>query len=384
VIFGVMVPLYPNFLILGLIGIAMMIVRGFLGAPDRATYAAHAAIVVVVAAVVSAWYLGPLIASYLGGHSEVVADLFRSGALTEAQFLLFRSKSAFIGTLQVLGVVGILVFWRACWWAAPLGLLAAGILVMKAVMLLRYTFPPGHSFMLLYTPYVLGYLFAAAGLLTFGEVVRRAWPRVVAHTGASSRIGAVVGVAALCAVFAAPTYMVAWAVRPLGVADTYGVDRNAAPESTAALAHAEYLPNLDRPRYPWRKMATGFPTTAVDTAIRTTSATPDPVVLSGDQRLFAFHWYPNWLPPSRTSSNALTQWDSRFAWLKMASRTTDSAALASALGNTPYGPIDVLVLQRTDKGYRAGHITFTESALTGSGFIATEGLPLDWAVFVRR
>ena len=384
VAFGIMVPLYPNFLILGLIGITMVLVRGWLVDEDRAAYVARAVVVVLTAAVLSAWYLGPLLVTYAVGDIEVVADLFRSGSLANSQFVLFARKTEFISALQVLGLLGIVLFWRSCWWAAPLGLLAGGIIVMKALMLVRYTAPPGHSFMLLYTPYVMSYLFAAAGLLTVGEVARRSWPHVKARTGAPRRLTVVVGVAVLCAVFAAPAYMTAWAVQPRGVADTNASDQSVPPSSMAGFAHSEYLPTLRRPAYPWPVMATGFPSTAVNETIQATAHSEDPIVLSGDQRLFAFHWYPNWLPPSRTSSNASAQWDARYAWLRSAAATPESATLAQRLADTPFGPIDVLVLEKEYDGYAFKSVTFEESALMGAGFTATTGLPEDWAVFVRN
>ena len=385
--FGIMVPLFPSYLMFGLVGIAMMLVRGWLVSDDRAAYVVRAVVVVLTAAVLSSWYLGPLLLAYAGGATEVVADLYRAPSLTDSQFVLFLSKSPFIAAIQVAGLAGILMFWRSCWWAAPLGLLAGGILVVKTLMLLRYTTPPGHSFMLIYTPYVVAYLFAAAGLLTLGEVARRAWPHLRALTDPPPRLVVVAGVAALCAVFAAPAYMDAWVVQPRGVADTVGAKEagSVLPESSAGLAHTELLPTLEPPLYPWPVMAPGFPSKDVHRALKATARTDDPVVLSGDQRLFAFYWYPNWLPTDRTSANALAQWDTRLAWLRVAATSTNPAVLSQQLADAPFGPIDVLVLRRTRTGYNVSpNVSFPVSALTGPQFTATKRLPLGWAVFVRN
>jgi hypothetical protein len=184
--------------------------------------------------------------------------------------------------------------------------------------------------------------------------------------------------------FMAPAYMDGWSVEPHGLLDTNGVPRTSTPESLSGWAHAEYLPTGREPRVAWPTMTPGFPSRAVDAAIARGGAPAHPVVLSGDQRLFSFTWYPNWLPPRRESSNALTRWDSRFAWLRTVAGTTGSTELAARLADTPFGPVDVLVLQRGDRGYRFRDLAFSEAALTGAGFTATTDLPDGWAVFVRR
>ena len=50
-LFGVMVPLYPNFLIFGLLGIAFMLFVGWRAADPAKDYVVHAAITVGIAVV---------------------------------------------------------------------------------------------------------------------------------------------------------------------------------------------------------------------------------------------------------------------------------------------------------------------------------------------
>jgi hypothetical protein len=106
-LFGVMVPLYPNFLMFGLLGIGLMLVTGWRAAEERRAHLVHAAITVAIAVLMSSWYLGPLIVAYAQGKTQVVADQFKSGALANTQFQLFDNNSALLFTLQLIGAVGI-------------------------------------------------------------------------------------------------------------------------------------------------------------------------------------------------------------------------------------------------------------------------------------
>ena len=71
---------------------------------------------------------------------------------------------------------------RRTWWAAPLGLYVAGVLVERVLMLIRFT-GSGHAFMLYYVAASLSY--ALDGLASLSPLVQPgpgARPRLVAVT----------------------------------------------------------------------------------------------------------------------------------------------------------------------------------------------------------
>ena len=381
--FGLMVPLYPNFLMFGLLGIGLVMLVGWRTSPEPRAYLVQAAVTVGIAAVLASWYLGPLLVAYSQGRTEVVADLFKSGALANTQFALLGSRSWVLFALQLTGAAGVLVLWRLAWWARPMGLLAAGVMVVKAVMLLRFV-DGGHSFMLLYVPYLMRFMAAAAGVLTLWEAARLLGPVLRTRLATPPRLVGVAAVAALVGVIGASAYAGSWLVMPAGYLDANGAKASGATSLSTA-AHAEYRPDGTRPRYPYGTMAPLFPAAQVYRDIDDELGKhADPVVLSADQRVFSFRDLRNYLPPARESSNALTLWDTRERGLREIAAIDDPARLAAALAHTDFGPVDVLVLQEKRGKLLWRNIEFSPRALAGPQFAAYRRLPGGFAVFVRK
>lgn len=380
--FGLMVPLYPNFLILGILGIALVMVFGWRGAEEPTAYAVHAAITVGIAALLSSWYLGPLILAYSQGETQVVADLFKSGALAGTQFQLFASTSVLLFGLQMVGAVGIVTLWRRAWWARPMGLLLAGVLIVKAVMLLRFVVT-SHSFMLLYVPYLFRFAVAAAGVLTLWEVWQFRGSGLLERLGAPRRLPGIVAVAAVVGVIA-QTSWAAWLPAPAGSWDANGAAAST-QVSMATRAHMEYLPSGALPRSRARSMTPGLPATQIYRLIDTDLGTAaDPVVLTTDQRVFSFRAFRNYLPPARESSNALTRWDDRKQVVNRIARITNPDQMAGALADTEFGPIDVLVLQFKSGRWMWRDVEFSKQAFAGPRFSTHAGLPGGYVVVTRR
>lgn len=90
--------------------------------------------------------------------------------------------------------------------ARALGLLFIGILIARALMLLRFTFT-GHHFLLLYTPYTLRYLAAAAGVLASWELWQVRGAGLLLRLRSPQRLaGVVAGVVAVGAVVAVDSF----------------------------------------------------------------------------------------------------------------------------------------------------------------------------------
>jgi hypothetical protein len=381
-LFGLMVPLYPNFLILGILGIALVMVFGWRAAGAPRAYLVHAVMTVGIAVVLSLWYLGPLILAYSHGKTQVVADLFKSGVLAGGQFPLFGSSSVLLFTLQVTGAVGIVALWRRAWWARPMGLLLGGVLIVKAVMLLRFVVT-SHSFMLLYVPYLFKFAVAAAGVLTLWEVWQLRGAGWLERLGSPRRISGVLAVAALVAVIAQASWAL-WLATPPGSVDANGAGTSTTA-SMATQAHNEYLPDGAPPHYAARFMTSGLPANEIYGLIDADlGRQADPVVLTTDQRIFSFRSFRSYLPPNRESSNALTRWDDRKKIIDRLSGMRSADQMAPALAATEFGPIDVLLLQVQDNRWMFRKVAFSKSAFAGPRFSVHEGLPGGFVLITRK
>jgi len=387
---GVMVPLYPSFLISSLLGIGLMLVVGWRSSEKPRAYLIHSAIVVAITAALSWWYTWPLVVQYAGGNQQVVADLWKSGSVLDPS--LTGNGSLLLFGLQTIGLVGVVVLWNRAVWARALGLLLAGSLVARAYMLLRFTFT-GHHFLMLYIPYVLHYTAAAAGVLALWELWQVGGANLLVRLRSPQRLVGVVAVGAVVAVVGAQTWH-AWLPQPAG-----GRNRQSGVSSTgpshATFAHDEYLPDGTAPRYPALTMNPAYPANALISAIDgSLSNVAHSVVLSSDQRLFAFKAYRNYLPPDRTSSNAATRWDDRKLVVDSFARIQDPATLAKALSKTEFGEVDALVLNRQDDHYYTWRgVYFSATAFEGPLFSVTvvraprssqQDKPAEYVVIIRK
>jgi hypothetical protein len=147
----------------------------------------------------------------------------------------------------------------------------------------------------------------------------------------------------------------------------------------------EYLPDGSLPRYPALTMTPGLPAEQIYRLIDADlGKKADPVVLASDQRVFSFRAFRNYLPPSRESSNALTRWNDRKDVLEGIAAITNADQMSRALGDTEFGPIDVLVLQARSGQWFWRTVTFSKTAFDGPQFSVHSGLPGGYAVITRR
>ena len=97
----------------------------------------------------------------------------------------------------------------------------------------------------------------------------------------------------------------------------------------------------------------------------------NPIVLSYDQRLFAFAAWRNWLPPDRLAASALIQWDTRQAELQQLASVSDPTAFADQTAHTEYGSIDAFVLQKNGPSWDDAGVAFSLSQFDPNRFAIT-------------
>jgi hypothetical protein len=387
VVFGLIVPWHPSHLVLSLAGIACLMVLGWRAAAeaDRRAYVLRAVVTVGVAAVVSSWFTLPLVGAYLTRETQVVADQYISAGYTLDPLPIFFGGTA-DNVLIAVGLIGVVALWRLAWWARPMAIYLVALLAVEGLMFARLI-AVFHSFMLPYAKSLVHYTLLVNGVLTLWYV----WSELISPRVNPARVpGHAVGVVIVGAVLAGAgaNAWASWMPTPRGDADA----SSSVPggPNNAAMAHMGWLPDGSRPRYAMSPgQATMFPSDVVAATIRgQVGPGVEPTTLSYDQRLFSFYPWPNWLPPSRTSSSSLLRWDDRRTELRRLSTITDPARFAVATASTEFGPIDAFVLKRQPNGdlqWSAGRygVAFTEAQFAAA-FTVTSDLPEDTFVAVRR
>src|SRR5437762_8684199 len=163
---GLSIVLNWAFIIYGALGILALAVLTWRASPDRARYARHVALTVIVALVVASWYLIPYLGwGFLHGSSQV-DDLFQGGGIQNSP-LLFLDPTP-LGVLELIGVIG-LVWWRGrVWWGRPLLLLTGSVYAYWLLGLASFVLANRHL-LLQDTPPLTGMVLAAAGVLTIAQ-----------------------------------------------------------------------------------------------------------------------------------------------------------------------------------------------------------------------
>jgi hypothetical protein len=384
---GLCVVLYWAFIMYGALGIVALTAFTWRASAQRAQYARHVALTVVVALVVAAWYLVPYAGwAFLHGSSQV-DDLYQGGGISDSP-LPFLAMTP-LSVLELIGLAG-MVWWRGrMWWGKPLLLLTGSAYAYWLICLAMFTVS-GHTALLQDTPRMIEPLLAAAGILTIVQVSPDIARRISARN-----VPAGLPTIALC-LLVLWTAVVSWqAWMPGGPATASGLYEPAVSttpnEATNAFTTA--LPDGSYPsfgpvslRQPW------FPVDPIEADVRSVlGPSASPVTLSASEELFAYVNWPGYIGVAMAAAGTNTDWPARHAALQRLSRVTGPAAFADASAHTPFGPIDVFILQGGSKHWTwaptdssAGAISFSPAQFSRRTFTVFTGLPGHIVVAVRR
>jgi hypothetical protein len=385
---GLSILLYWAFLVFGALGVLALAVLTWRASPERARYARHVVLTVVVALVVASWYLIPYLGWGLLHGSSQVEYQYQGGGIQDSP-LLFLSPTP-LGVLELIGVIG-LIWWRGrVWWGKPLLLLTAGIYAYWLLGLASFVLANRHL-LLQDTPPLTGLVLAAAGVLT----IAHAAPGIVRRLSIRT-VPAGLPALGLCllVIWTAVTAWQAW--MPGGPASTTGLYQPAvSPErndTTAAFTIA--LPGGSySPAAPASLRNPSFPTDLIRKDVASVlGASAAPVTLSASEQLFAYVNWPGYIAVTWGAAGIDTDWPARYAALRELSRVTDPAAFAAASARTAFGPIDVFILQRTGParwtwqpaGSPDPAITFTPAQFSPDAFTVFTNLPGNYVLAVRQ
>ncbi len=163
---------------------------------------------------------------------------------------------------------------------------------------------------------------------------------------------------------------------------------------SADQAHLESTPDLTRSQFaPAGPDPNALPAAAITSAVTARYGSAyRPMVLTVDERLFAFEdWYV-YIGAGPGASPALDMWHERAAFIRDLAGISDPAQFADSVVHNQFGPIDVFILRwdtdsegnRTGKlVWRAGdQATFSPSQF-GPGTFDRVDLPDNYVMFIR-
>ncbi|WP_344439163.1 arabinofuranosyltransferase, partial [Actinomadura bangladeshensis] len=167
---------------------------------------------------------------------QMVSDQFPAPAITSDPFPFLTATP--LGALQTIGLLGIIWYRRAAWWAAPLLCLTGGAYLYRATAAARYIVT-GHTGLYYHTARMITVLLAVAGVLTIAHAV----PGLVRRFGTRDTIphGVTATAVAVLIGWSAFTYWQAWTPPTTDPATDPAAARGT--QRYAVLAHTEPRPN---------------------------------------------------------------------------------------------------------------------------------------------
>jgi hypothetical protein len=335
---------------------------------------------VVTMLVVAAWYIGPYIYATITFGGSRVNDLFVSTGIVDdpvgLRFLYDRGLP--LGLLAVVGLVGLVWYFRTRWWARPLAFLVAGAYAFRWILVVVFV-ASGHTLYLHYTSRLIEVILLSAGVLALVTAAPVLARKVTAR---SLRPVALLG-ATLTMVVAALAGRALWTPTPYGLGEVARAT-TVAP-NLQALAHAEWLPDGRTPRYATSDpRARYFPAQQVKDAVeRVLGPGADPVTVCYEERLFAYYPWTGYVAVERTAATTWTHWEDRRAELVRLAALADPAQFAVASADTRFGGIDVFVLRADPDGWRWNDVRFSREQFGAGYWNVIDNLPTDTVVAVR-
>ena len=389
IIGGLFATTYVGYLLFAS-GSVLALIGARLLRPNRGRYLLHVLGVLVTAAVVASWYLGPLAIAYLTQPRQQISDTYPSNSIASDPVPTLSGQPAVFVILGVLGLVGMLWYRRRTWWAQPILLMLGGVAAYWGISMLSEVFS-GHTLFLPKAPRLVNMILIVSGVLTVAQagppLIRRYGPRAGPTLVRSASIGAVT----LLIFVGGITCWQAWTPGvPRGFVDFTGPSH--VTINGATKAHLELLPNGQAPQFTPSSRAQysgALPLMPADLINRDVEQRlgPDarPMSLSADARIYMYvHWY-GYLQGNGYASSSLELFNDRVDELRRLAAITDPTTFAKASAHTRFGGIDVFLLRKAPGKWRYGDgIEFAPSAFSGGAFEIVDHIPSGLVLAIRR
>ena len=379
IIGAVFILTYQGFLVFSAIGLLGLVVHTWRISPQRKAYLIHVGLTILTALILSSWYVIPYMYGLLVLPGNRTSDFFVPPSISDRALYLDFLDPTLLGALMLVGLMGLLIFRRTQWWAVPVLWVVVGTVVYRAAFTVVFVLT-GHTGFLDYTSRLLGTVLGCAGVLTLVTGV----PILLRRIQMTPRRTVAVVAATILLANAAFVVWQRWMPGPKGFKDVVWPE-DLLTYNLATFAHAEPLPDGRYPTFaPAEPRVTWFPTDPILEAIDEswTSRARDPVVLSYNERLFAFRPLHGFVSVERLAANTFAQWDERFAELERLAALSGPEEFALESADTKFGPVDVFVLRETDDGWIWRDLVF-DPDLFGGEWTVHDDLPNGAVVAVR-
>lgn len=390
IIGGLVALTYIGYVLFGSGAVVALVIARLLR-PDRRRYLLHLAGVVVTAAVVTSWYLVPLLHAYLTRTRTQLSDTYPNRAIADEPVPTPFLEPTLFGVLALAGLVGLFWYRRREWWAQPILLIFGGIVLYWAASLLS-TVLTGHTYFLPKAPRMMSTILIVAGLLTVARAAGPLVSRLLPAVPGSMARGAAIGGLSLVLLVSGLTCWEAWTPGdPRGFVDTTRTPDGVVP-NTATKAHLDTLPDGRPTRFaPERRLEysgalPALPATTIRSEVeRRLGPDARPMTLSVDSRMYLYvHWYC-YLEGSAYASSSLERFWDRYRELRRLSAITDPKAFADASAHTRFGGIDVFILRKRDgRLWSVYGVNFSPDAFRGGAFDMVDNLPGDLVLAIRH
>ncbi len=359
---GLIVLTYYGWVIFGIFGILALLGRSWFLADNRKAYLLYLAKVAGVAFVVSSWFIVPFFVARQRYGGATLGDLYGTASILDQMFPFL--DFTLLGTVQLIGLIGLIWLRGKQWWASPLLALVVGAYLYRAVTAVMFVLTD-HTMLGQYAPRLYTTVLVMAGVLTVIHFV----PWLIEKLDVKAPAFAGLIALTVAVAFSGFTFTKNWMPKLGGVYASYTERAYLEP-----LPDGRYLVDTtgENPT-PW------FPVKPIEDAVeKVYGADPQRVALTADERLFSYLPWPGYL--GTDLGGALANTFERHAELDKLAATTDPVAFSQASANTRYGPIDIFVLKKKDGLWTwTTHMGYSKAPKTVS-FSPAQFDPKLWAV----
>lgn len=380
---GALILTYQTYVVVALPAMVAFIATGRRRGGEWRRYARYLLAVTAVGLAVSSWYWWPYL-TYALAHGLQMTDRYPSPLIALDPFP-FLSLTP-IGILTAVGLVGIVWYRHREWWATPLLVLTLSGYGYYVLGEARFIVT-GETAVFQYADHLVTAALTAAGALTVSRALP-AWSRHQTHVPPRELATLATAVVVLWVGMSGyEEWMPGLTPLPGQTVDST-LTSGYAPRSSFLQA----LPDGSYPRYaPATGRFPAFPTRTVIAdvdSVRGSRAAP--LTLSWSETLFATQPWPGFIGVGANAAAGTEHWFSRVSFLRSLAAMTDPAAFAAAAAGSPFGAINVFVLQD-----RSGHwdwsaydnptvIRFSPEQFSPRLFAVFGALPDGTVVAVRR
>ncbi len=343
---AVQVLVYPGYLTFAALGILAVVALTWWWRAERTRYVLHLAGIAAVAAVLSAWYVVPFLLGRSRFSTGSVSDRFESLTIAADPGHLpptVLPDSPLLLVLWGLGAVGLAWYTlRGRTWAWVISALVLGTYAYRIVRLVVFV-GTGSTGFLHYANRLIDVLLTAAGVLVAATALR-ALPRVLRVRSVPRAVPVVL----------------ALAVTMLGTLGYLSVNRQPGPggdpPGSEELLRAQLqrgpdcrLPRFSPGSFDGAPSPPCFPAAQVRRVVQERLGTGAlPVALSYSEELWAYYPWYGFMSNGRMGAGLYQNWDARLPVLQRLAGIAEPGALATAMTDTGFGPLDVLVLRRPE------------------------------------